>query len=223
MRVLENAVRTCSPAGFARLLFLCLFLSGGLVSTAQANCADIRPTKPGEIYFMRGLANIFSLGLDAFAKEISDLGIENCVFNHTHWQAVVNDVVERGYKNEVSEPVIIVGHSLGANIAPLMASRIGSHGIKVYYVAMMDPVEPTRVGKNVREIENFYLPKNKDTLLRPTRDFDGDLKNTNLKQWRQGFDHFNIDEKRSLRSIIKKRILELVESTMQENDAQPQD
>ena len=221
MQVLKSAFRACSLAGFAKLLVLYLAFSGSYVSIAQAECAKIRPTKPGEVYFMRGLANIFSLGLDAFAKEISSLGIENCVFNHTHWQAVVNDVVERGYKNEVSEPVIIVGHSLGANIAPLMASRIGSHGIKVYYVAMMDPVEPTRVGKNVQQIENYYLPKAKDTLLRPTGEFDGDLRNINLKQWRQGFDHFNIDEKKSLRSIIKKRILELVENTMQEGAASP--
>lgn len=219
MRVLKSAVRACSSVGLAKLLVLCLVFSGSYVAAAQADCAKIRPTKPGEVYFMRGLANIFSLGLDAFAKEISSQGIENCVFNHTHWQAVVNDVVERGYNNQVSEPVIIVGHSLGANIAPVMASRIGSHGIKVYYVVMMDPVEPTRVGKNVQQIENYYLPKSKDTLLRPTREFDGDLRNVNLKQWRQGFDHFNIDEKRSLRSIIKKRILELVENAMQEDAA----
>ena len=84
---------------------------------------------------------------------------------------------------------------------------------------MMDPVEPTRVGKNVQQIENYYLPKAKDTLLRPTQEFDGDLSNINLKQWRQGFDHFNIDEKKSLRSIIKKRILELVDNAMQEDAA----
>ena len=209
MRVLENAVRTCSPAGFARLLFLCLFLSGGLVSTAQANCADIRPTKPGEIYFMRGLANIFSLGLDAFAKEISDLGIENCVFNHTHWQAVVNDVVERGYKNEVSEPVIIVGHSLGANIAPKMATIIGRHNIPVAYVVMLDPVEPTFVGKNVEEIRNYYLPKRNDNTLHPLQDFGGDLENVNVKRF-GGFDHFNIDENRQLRDLMKSRIIDII-------------
>lgn len=188
---------------------------GSSADPADAKCSNVGAAKPGEVYFMRGLANIFSLGLDAFAKEVTALGIENCVFNHSHWQAVVNDVVERGYQNQISEPIIIIGHSLGANIAPKMATSIGRHNIPVYYVAMLDPVEPTRVGENVKEIVNYYLPKSKDTLLRPTSAFSGELLNENLRYWREGFDHFNIDEKRSLRGVMKRRVIEIVSAVEQ--------
>ncbi len=199
---------------FALAIF-CGALVAGLpfTSSAEAKCSNVGVTKPGEVYFLRGLANIFSLGLDAFAKEVTELGVENCVFNHSHWQAVVNDIVERSYQNQISEPIIIIGHSLGANIAPKMATAIGRHNIPVYYVAMLDPVEPTRVGENVKEITNYYIPKSKDTLLRPTSAFTGELQNENLRYWRDGFDHFNIDEKRSLRSVMKKRIVELTSSS----------
>ena len=178
-------------------------------SEAQADCARIKPTRPGEVYLLRGLANIFSLGLDQFGKELSKLGVENCVFNHSVWQSLANDIVERSYRGEVSFPVIIIGHSLGANIAPKMATIIGRHNIPVAYVVMLDPVEPTFVGKNVEEIRNYYLPKRNDNTLHPLQDFDGDLENVNVKRF-GGFDHFNIDENRQLRDLMKSRIIDII-------------
>lgn len=194
----------------ARTLLLCLLL-GATAMPAAANCARISPTQPGEIYFMRGLANIFSLGLDSFAKEMSELGVENCVFNHSHWQSLVADIAERGYHGTLSPPIVIIGHSLGANIAPRMATEIGSFDIPVAYVVMLDPVEPTVVGANVEEIFNYYLPKRRDTRVHGTSGFTGVLENVNLKRF-GGFDHFNVDENRQLRDVMKRRIVELIEA-----------
>ena len=188
---------------------LAVLVMAGSVDLAHANCAKVRPSKPGEVYFMRGLANIFSLGLDEFGKEMSKLGVENCVFNHSVWQSLANDIVERSYRGEVSPPIIIIGHSLGANIAPKMATIIGQHNIPVSFVVMLDPVEPTFVGKNVEEIRNYYLPKRNDNTLHPLQDFDGDLENVNVKRF-GGFDHFNIDENRQLRNVMKSRIIEII-------------
>lgn len=190
------------------LAVLCAALFAG-ASESLANCAKIKPRAPGEVYFMRGLANIFSLGLDQFGKELSKLGVENCVFNHSVWQSLANDIVERSYRGEVSFPVIIIGHSLGANIAPKMATIIGRHNIPVAYVVMLDPVEPTFVGKNVEEIRNYYLPKRNDNTLHPLQDFGGDLENVNVKRF-GGFDHFNIDENRQLRDLMKSRIIDII-------------
>ncbi|MFZ1814931.1 MAG: hypothetical protein WBO55_12655 [Rhizobiaceae bacterium] len=193
---------------------LAVLVMAGSVDLAHANCAKVRPSKPGEVYFMRGLANIFSLGLDEFSKEVTSLGVENCVYNHAFWEAVVNDIVERSYQKQISYPIIIVGHSLGANIAPLMATRIGKHSIPVRYVAMLDPVDPTVVGANVVEIVNYYLPHRKDNILRPNASFTGQLENVNVKQF-GGFDHFNIDEKRNLRNKMKQRIVEVIDEELQ--------
>lgn len=190
------------------LIALVMYISGA--TSSYANCAKIQPTRPGEIYFMRGLANIFSLGLDAFGKEVSAAGIENCVFNHSHWKSLVNDIVERSYENRVSHPIIIIGHSLGANIAPQMATAIGKHGIPVAYVVMLDPVEPTHVGANVEWVTNYYLPHRKDNRLYPLPGFSGELQNVNVKRF-GGFDHFNIDENRELRNVIESRIMALTD------------
>jgi len=201
-----NLIRTLKFMLTAFVLSMTLVV--GATELSYANCAKIKITRPGEVYLMRGLANIFSLGLDALGKELSALGIENCVFNHAHWRVLVDDIVERSYKAGVSHPIIIVGHSLGANIAPEMATLIGKYGVKVAYVVMLDPVQPTHVGKNVAEIKNFYLPHRKDNHLFPTSDFTGDFENINLKKF-GGFDHFNVDENHALRKLIKDRIVEL--------------
>lgn len=189
---------------------------------AYANCAKIEQTRPGEVFFMGGLANIFSLGLDAFAAEVSGLGIRNCVFNHARWKDVVQDVVARGRSGELSLPVMIIGHSLGANIAPAMATSIGKAGIPVSYVVMLDPVEPTVIGANVLEIHNYYLPKRKDTRLYAGSGFEGILENYNLREV-GGFDHFNVDENRPLRDLMEKRVLELSEAEIERQSQEQSD
>jgi len=187
---------------------LLIGISGMLANQANAACAKITPTQPGEVYLMRGLANIFSLGLDQYGKELSGRGIENCVFNHSHWQSIVNDIVERSYRNAVSEPIMIVGHSLGAGVAPKMATSLARHNIAVAYVAMLDPVEPTQVGGEVEEIINYYLPKKKkDNKLYASSDFSGELDNVNPRKFGD-IDHFNIDENRNLKGVILTKIVE---------------
>lgn len=152
----RNLVATC---------FVLALASMSTIGPAFAKCSEFKPTRPGEVYLMRGLANIFSLGMDTMAKEFSKMGIENCVYNHSVWTGAVQDVIERSYGNAVNYPVIIVGHSLGAGVAPKMATRLGRHNIEVAYVVMYDPVEPTEVGKQVDEIINYYLrSKSKDKI-----------------------------------------------------------
>jgi len=188
-------------------------------TASDAACARISPTKPGEVYLMRGLANIFSLGLDVYGKHLSEIGVENCVFNHSVWQSLVADVIERNYKGTLSPPIMIVGHSLGANIAPKMATEIAKHGIPVAYVAMLDPVEPTVVGGNVGFIINYYLPHRKDNRLYPGSDFTGQLENVNVAQF-GGFDHFNIDEKSGLRSTILQRLVAATQEALDEKEGE---
>lgn len=190
----------------------------GLVAAASpdpaaAACANVKPTRPGEVYLLRGLANIFSLGLDEMGKQFSQYGMENCVFNHSTWQSLVNDIVERSYQGQVSYPVIIIGHSLGAGAAPQMATRLGRQGIPVSYVVMFDPVEPTVVGANVEQIVNYYLPKRKDNRLYAGSGFTGELENVDVGKF-GGFTHLNIDYNKSLRRAIYSRSLELSDLAM---------
>ena len=187
------------------------------VTIAQAACTKFKPTRPGEVYLLRGLANVFSLGMDEMSKKYTSLGIENCVNNHSVWSGLANDILERSYKNRINYPIVIVGHSLGAGAAPEMATRLGKYGIRVSYVVMFDPVKPTLVGKNVDEIINYYIYKpGKDKILKPTADFDGKFENIDLAG-RSGIDHLNIDKNKSLQNSVYQKTLELSDAVVEAN------
>jgi hypothetical protein len=193
-------------------LWIFAAIIAGSTQQSFAKCAEISPTRPGEVYFLRGLANIFSLGLDVMAKKVSADGVENCVFNHHHWKALANDIIERNYQKQISLPIVIVGHSLGANVAPQLATNLGRHGIPVSYVVMLDPVEAERIGVNVKEVVNYYLPKSKETRVFGTSRFTGQIENINVSH--TGIDHFNIDENPALWNSIHIRIQQLTDPAL---------
>jgi thioesterase domain-containing protein len=184
-----------------------------LSQPATAACTKFKPTRPGEVFLWRGLANVFSLGMDAMGEDFSRLGIENCVYNHSGWKAAAEDLIERSkQKNGISYPIIIIGHSLGAGASPEMATYLGKRGIPVAYVVMYDPVVPTQVGPNVQEVVNYYIKKpNKDKILYPMADFTGQLDNIDLSS-RRDIDHFNIDKRPELHKIAYQRTLELTDA-----------
>ncbi len=169
------------------------------------------PTRPGEVYLWRGLANIFSLGMDEMGKQFTKMGIENCVYNHSGWNAAAQELVERHRKKEkISYPIIIIGHSLGAGVSPEMATYLAERGIPVTYVVMYDPVVPTQVGGNVKTIVNYFIKKpDKDKTLYAMADFSGTLENVDMSS-RRDIDHFNIDKKPDLHKIVYARVLQEV-------------
>lgn len=187
-------------------------------TSANANCAKIKPSKQGEVYFLRGLANIFSLGLDVMAKRVSEDGLKNCVFNHHHWNTLAGDLIADNSLGKISFPIIIVGHSLGANVAPLLATKLGAHNIPVSYVVMLDPVEAEPVGPNVQEVVNYYLPKHKETRLFAADGFTGTIENINVHE-RGGINHFNIDENPAIWDEVHQKIRELTDLELMEMNA----
>ncbi len=212
--------RTVSTA----LAGLIAFGAAGVMQAgiAEAACAKMTPTRPGEVYLWRGLANIFSLGMDEMGKQFTKMGIENCVYNHSGWNAAAQELVERHRKKEkISYPIVIIGHSLGAGVSPQMATYLAERGIPVTYVVMYDPVVPTQVGGNVKSIVNYFIKKpDKDKTLYPMSDFNGTLENIDMSG-RRDIDHFNIDKKPDLHKIVYTRVLEESDAAAAPASAKP--
>ncbi|MEJ8569921.1 hypothetical protein [Microbaculum marinum] len=185
-----------------------------LPSSAAAGCSDVTPTRPGEVYLFRGLGNIYSAGPDEMAAQFSKLGMKNCVDNHLNWMQFADDILERSDQSDISYPIILIGHSLGARAAVSMANHLGKNGVPVAYVAMFDPVESTRVGGNVGEVVNYYVKiplTNK--LARSGEGFTGTIENVGLSGW-SGVSHFNIDNLKRLQFSIYLRALYLSDSAL---------
>ena len=76
------------------------------------------------VYLLRGLMNIFSLGMDTLAEKIQRHGIYATVHNHTEWETLAEQAAA-AYRAGKEGPIIIVGHSLGAD-AVMQMSAYGS-------------------------------------------------------------------------------------------------
>lgn len=198
--------------------FICAGMQFQMIDTAFAACAKLKASRPGEVYLLRGLANVFSLGMDEMGKKFSELNIENCVFNHRAWSGLANDIIERSYRNRVSYPIVIIGHSLGAGAAPQMATRLARQNIPVAYVAMFDPVQPRQIGGNVDELVNYYIEQtDKNKIVTPLPDFTGHLENINLAG-QPNITHLNIDKNLELQGIVFQRAQELSDKITEEKN-----
>ncbi len=164
-------------------------------------------TRTGEVILLRGLANIFSRGMDVIHQRLVAKGVDARVYNHASWEDLARDLVARAKRKQVSYPIIIMGHSLGANQAVVMASYLGARGVPVEFVVAFDPTVATVAGKNVRRVVNYYLP-NGENRVRRGSGFKGKLSNVNVTNMTD-VTHMNVEKNATLQSRSIKTVMSL--------------
>jgi hypothetical protein len=169
----------------------------------------------GEVYLLRGLANVFSTGLDTLNGKFRRRGVNSRVDNHAAWQKFTADILARSKQNAVSYPIIIMGHSLGANASVQMAKHLGDHGVQVAYVVAFDPTITTTVGPNVTEVVNYYLPNNKEGKVTNivTEEPGSGAIVTNVDARPIGVDHFNIEKNDQLQVRVMAKTMAMLKPT----------
>src|SRR5579864_9567404 len=100
-------------AGLLRVAALCLALLLPLVARPAAAAAPA-PIGPGttHVYLLRGVLNIFSLGLDDIAAKLRAQGIPVTVANFMSWSSLADEAAA-DYKSGRLKTIILVGHSSG--------------------------------------------------------------------------------------------------------------
>lgn len=138
-------------------------------------------SRTGEIYLMRGLADVFSRGIDKMARDLRRGGYDAPNFSYQYWHGVADNIVARSKRKKVSYPVVIIGHSLGANESSKFANYLAKRGVKVALVVAFDPVETGHVGSGIGEVVNYYLPKKKtDNRILAKDGFTGTIENIDV-------------------------------------------
>jgi hypothetical protein len=178
-----------------------------------------KPTRTGEVYLMRGLMDIFSRGMDEMAVKLNRAGVYAVSTSYTRWQELGQDIVRRDKAKQLSYPIIIMGHSLGANDASKLASYLGNRGVKVSYVVMFDPTEPGYVGKNVGKVVNYYIP-NGDNRVYKGNGFTGTLQNVSVAN-REEITHTTIEKNRELQNRVIGQAVALTKPRPKTKDAAP--
>ena len=179
--------------------------------TARDNVvlAQARPNlnTQAQIYFLRGLANVFSRGMDGMAEKLRGDGFSPHVINHRGWQAAADTIIA-SYRGGQTAPIIIVGHSLGANAAFRMAKRLQSANVPVAYLATFDPTRTSSVPANVQHFANFYQNNGMGRPATFPASRQKTKVNLNLTS-SPGMTHTNIDQSPRLQRIVIGRIREV--------------
>jgi alpha-beta hydrolase superfamily lysophospholipase len=158
----------------------------------------------GIVYLLRGGGDIFSTGMDTLAEELRAKGVNARSLSYTSWRDVAREAKER--RGKTRQPIILLGHSFGANADVLIADDLALSNTPVALIILFDPTDDLKVPANVRHLINFFSSSavGMDLKVEPGLHFSGKLEN--VAQLDVG--HLDIDEdarlhKRAIAEIVK--------------------
>lgn len=182
----------------------------------------VQPTKAASVYLMRGFLGIFSLGMDRLNGQLKAAGVKTKIVGHTAWPGVVAEIAaEQALHPGQHAPVVIVGHSLGANAALLVGYELGKQGIPVDLVVTVDPTSSRPISPVVKRYLNIYLPGDGfgAKLAATGSGVDNDDIRNNPELNRPGVNHFTMDENPVVLKQIFDAIMPIVKAPGQKGAA----
>lgn len=175
--------------------------------------------RAGNVYLLRGFIGIWSTGIDNIGKRINEAGVRANVYRCEQWRELTDTLVEK-YKNQKDyEPLIIIGHSWGADHSLELAQALEEAGVMVDLIITLDPVTPPVVPKNIKRVYNIYqtngawdnIPIFRGVALTPSAGLKN-VENINIREDRTdllepGTDHYNIEKKQKIHEEVLKQVL----------------
>jgi pimeloyl-ACP methyl ester carboxylesterase len=197
------------------LMIAAVFLAGLSCHGATAKePGRTSASRPYQIYLLKGLADVFSSGLDFLQGKLQARGIVGEVHSHTEWETLVESAAAK-WRSGGHGPVIIIGHSLGADAAILMAQKLGDAGVPVALLVAFSPVNSGPANANVTRAVT-YFQSNSAFHGQITRGsgFHGVLENVDLAD-APGITHWNIEKADNLHAATIARVAAIVPSSSQ--------
>ena len=209
------------PTLIALGIFCALFAAGCSAMT-PGDVGRVQPTSDqpyaGNVYLLRGFIGIWSFGINDITKKINDSGVRANVYQENQWDDVCKAIIAKYESNTNHEPLVIIGHSYGADDALKMAKKLQQHNITIDLVITLDPVTPPKVPTNIRLCYNIYQPGAFDMLpffrgIKLEAEDPRNLQNVNIRGERRDLlepntDHFNIEKNKLIHAEIVKKVLE---------------
>jgi thioesterase domain-containing protein len=177
-----------------------------VVGIVLANPGAAQPQARAHVYLLRGLMNIFSLGMDTLAEQLKRRGVYATVHNYAEWRTLA-DRAAADYKAGKEAPIILIGHSLGADAVMEMAAYLGRKGVPVALVVPFDGTQSFAASDNVARVLN--LTQRNYAYMRRGPGFKGTLDNVNVSS-DHSIDHINIDKSPRLHARVVAEVLAVV-------------
>jgi fermentation-respiration switch protein FrsA (DUF1100 family) len=166
------------------------------------------PVRHAHVYLLRGLINVFSLGMDELAAKIEQRGVYATVHNHLAWLALAGEAAAN-YRAGREGPIIIIGHSLGADAAVEMADELAREHVPVKLVVTFDPVSSMTVDGDIARVVNLYISDGWGASLSRGPKFRGTLINMDVRN-RPDVGHIFIDKSASLHQQVLGYVMQAV-------------
>jgi predicted alpha/beta hydrolase family esterase len=174
------------------LLFAAIFVGLSAVSgNAQAS---------GQIYLLRGLAGIFSTGLDALDGKLVQRGFNATVHGYDYYEGLAQEAAQ--LQKSGKGPIVIIGHSLGADAAIFMAEKMKAAGAPVALVVTFGPTVTLVAPSNVSQVINYYAG---NTIVTKGPRFKGTISNVDLNS-APDINHLNVEKSNRLHAAVISKI-----------------
>ncbi len=155
----------------------------------------------GHVYLIEGAAfGIFSQGLVTLRDELRQRGYKATVHQPTDASLLAAEAV--ALKKRQGGPVIIVGHSLGANAAITMADIMKTQGAPVALIVAFGPTYDMTVPSNVSRVIVYYQASGVVSgVASKGPGFRGTIANINLDADAE-LNHFNLEKDEGLHAKV---------------------
>ena len=181
-----------------------VLLAGMVVNARPAQAA---PAEPGaHVFLVRGVLNIFSLGMDQIASKLQQQGITATAHNHMMWASIADEAAAE-YKSGRIKTIILVGHSSGATCLPDIVARLDQQGVPVKLAIGLDSVFRTSLHGRVGRSINFYIANGNGEPVKPTAGLHGTLENVNVQSV-PGVGHLTIEKN----EIMQRKVISAIDA-----------
>ena len=185
-------------------MLLLLYFSLGAADAHAVLASKHHAKDQVHVYLIRGLLNIFSLGMDDIAAKLQRHGIPASVHNHMAWPLVAAEAASE-YKSGRVRTIILVGHSAGADAVANIAAQLGKESIPVKLAISLDPaLSHMPASGHVEHYINYYVSTGAGHMVVKSRQFRGNLRNVAVA--RPGIGHFNIDKAAAIEDKVMRDI-----------------
>lgn len=157
---------------------------------------------PPRIYLIRGLANVFSQGMDDLAAKLRARGYNATVHEHGAWSSIAAEILQNQRASDGRHQAVVIGHSLGANAVTDISNELARNGGSVALAVAFDPTVRQQLAGGARRYVNFFQSNNGwGASIAAAPGYRGRLENIDLRQ--QGnLSHFNIEKDARLHAQV---------------------
>lgn len=197
------------PALLAGSLLLAL---EGQQKAWAAPAAEPASRSEVQVDLFRGLADIFSRGMDTLTHRLNQEGYSARVYSTNQWPSAAQRIADQ-YSRGHKVIVVLVGHSLGGNAIFDAAYQLDQRNVPIELLVSFDATNPRPVPKNVLHVVNFFQQNGFGKQVTAAPDFKGQLSNVDLTA-ETGLSHTTIDKSPRLHAMVMRKIADVVEQDL---------